>query len=291
MTSNEMTFGVEFEVTLPNRVQIEVGRYHAGRQVAGLPMGWNAQGDCSIQTIPGRYGVEIVSPVLKGQDGINQVLAVVAWLNSIGAKVNQSTGFHVHVGFDRSNVTGLKRLVHLVASFEKAIYASTGTNARETGRFCRSIRNEFRNLNYTNDAIDGRVGYAAQNRYHVLNVSNLVNGMKPTVEFRAFAGTLNANKVLGHVFMCLGLVEKAINAKRTGKYDQHNPVKGSPIHRSGEGQSQLARLFYLLGWTKGDTKKVYGTIEVEGAPEIKSIKSKLMEMAKKYDTGAELVNE
>lgn len=271
----DLTFGVEFEVCLPASVRIACGGYHRGLQVAQLPEGWNAQSDCSIVAPARHYGAEIVSPVLKGAEGIRQVLAVIEWLNSVGAKVNKSTGFHVQVGFDRTNKEGLKRLTHLVASFEKAIYASTGTTSREGGRFCRSIRESFRG------AFDAENrSYALHDRYHVLNVSNLVSGQKPTVEFRAFAGTLNAQKVLGHIFMCLGLVEKALNAKRVGKWNQHNPKAGSPIHRSGEGQSQLARTFYMLGWTKGDTKHVYGVID---GHDIQPIKQKLMEMARKYD--------
>lgn len=284
----DLTFGVEFEVCLPATLSnVAYGAYHRGAQIAQLPEGWNGQGDGSIQAPAGYWGIEIVSPVLKGADGIRQVQQVLSWLNSVGAKVNASTGFHVHVGFDRQNRDGLKRLTHLVASFEKAIYASTGTNSRETGRFCRSIRESFRGA-FDTAARQARRDYVLQDRYHVLNVSNLVSGAKPTVEFRAFAGTLNVSKVLGHIFMCLGLVERALTAKKTTGWDAKAPVATSPIHRNGEGQTALTRLFYQLGWTRGRAKKVYGVIE---GHDVQPLKKKLMEMARKYDKRQEGANE
>jgi len=55
--------------------------------------------------------------------------------------------------------------------------------------------------------------------------------------------------------------------------------------------SELNRLFYRLGWTKGWYKgalrdKVYGEIASETKPEWKTIKTKLLELARKYDQAA-----
>src|SRR4051794_5582390 len=99
MNANDLTFGVEFEVTVPVSAMVAVGGYHRGLPVQGLPAGWNAQADASIQAGNGFRGVEIVSPVLKGIDGMRQIQAVCDWLRLIGARVNRSTGFHVHVGW------------------------------------------------------------------------------------------------------------------------------------------------------------------------------------------------
>jgi hypothetical protein len=50
-------------------------------------------------------------------------------------------------------------------------------------------------------------------------------------------------------------------------------------------------LFYRLGWTKGWYKgalrdKVYGEVACETKPEWKTIKTKLLELARKYDRAA-----
>lgn len=94
MKSSQLTFGIEIEcyISLAHFSQAEVGQYHSGNEIAGFPKGWNAQTDGSIRPYApfGFVGVEIVSPVLKGKKGLTEVVAVVDWLNSVGAKVSKS---------------------------------------------------------------------------------------------------------------------------------------------------------------------------------------------------------
>jgi hypothetical protein len=280
---NDLTFGVELEVTLPVGT-CPVGGYHAGVQVPQLPPGWKAERDCSIQAGPGYMAAEIVSPVLRGADGLRQLKAVCDWLNGVHAKVNRSTGFHVHVGFSRTDKRALRRLVSLVANFEKALFASTGTHSREEGRFCCPVQEDFL---YQQAFRHASVPACQLPRYHVLNLTNLLGHGKPTVEFRVFAGTTNATKALGYVRLCLGIVEKALAMKKLPKWVAKTPVETSPIHRSGVGQTALTRLFYGLGWTKGRESHTFGDIQPEGLPSIEATKKELMRLARKYDGGAE----
>ena len=69
----DATFGIEIECLLP-RGSVRVGGYHAGIELGGrFPAGWNAQRDGSLRTtLRGYEGVEIVSPVLRGRDGLEQ---------------------------------------------------------------------------------------------------------------------------------------------------------------------------------------------------------------------------
>ena len=229
---------------------------------------------------------EIVSPVLKGADGLRQLKAVCDWLNGAGAKVNRSTGFHVHVGFCRADKRGLRRLVSLVANFEKALYAATGTRSREQGHFCQGIQEDHSFVTAFRATRVARPGLCS-NRYHALNLTNLLGHGKPTVEFRVFAGTTNAVKATGYVRLCLGIVEKALSMKKLPKWTAKTPVETSPIHRSGEGQTALTRLFYSLGWTKGRESHTFGDIQPQGLPTIEAIKKELMRLARKYDGGNE----
>jgi hypothetical protein len=272
MTAAEMTFGIEIECLIPRANAPACGGYHRGIQIPNLPQGWNAQQDSSIRSARyGMVGVEVVSPVLKGLDGLQQIKMVLDWLQSIGATVNRSTGLHIHVGFDRGNEQLTKKLVTVVANFEKAIYASTGTKSRETGCYCRSVQNS---ADHRNGAIS-RVS-----RYHVLNVQT----NRPTVEFRAFAGTLSYVKIVAHIRTCLGLVEKTLATKKTPKWVAKQPVESSPIKRGGDGLTALNRLFYWLGWTKGREAATYGLVGEERVPSIKACKSALVRLARKYDT-------
>jgi hypothetical protein len=282
---NDLTFGVELEVTLPQGT-CPVGGYHHGAQVPQLPAGWRAERDASIQAGPGHTAAEIVSPVLKGADGLCQVKSVCDWLNRVGAKVNRSTGFHVHVGFDFSNAEALHRLVSLVANFEKALFASTGTHSREQGHFCRGIQEDHRFVTAFHATRVARPGLCSD-RYHVLNLTNLIGHGKPTVEFRVFAGTTNALKAIGYVRLCLGIVEKALSMKKLPKWVAKTPVATSPIHRKGEGQTALTRLFYALGWTKGREEHTYGDVRDEELPGVEAVKKELMRLARKYDGGEE----
>src|SRR4051812_18406587 len=134
MNASEITFGIEIETTIPAG-SIPVGGYSNGLPIVALP-GWTAKHDGSIRRSRGRQGCEFVSPVLKGAEGIRQVNAAVAYIKSIGGRVNASCGVHVHVGFNKSDAVANEKLVTLVANFEKAIYATTGTRSREQGNYC-----------------------------------------------------------------------------------------------------------------------------------------------------------
>ena len=131
-------------------------------------------------------------------------------------------------------------------------------------------------------------------RYHLLNLTHLARG-RNRIEFRAFAGTLNKTKVMGYLMMCLGLVELALNTKRCSDWD-YTKREGTKScwdrPGAGEGETELNRLFYRLGWTKGWYKgelrnKVFGQLAGETTtPDWKTIKTKLIELARKYDGAA-----
>jgi hypothetical protein len=279
MNASELTFGVEIETTIPYGA-CNVGPHGSGLQVPWLPQGWLADADPSIRARRGRQGCEFVSPILKGADGIRELIAAVEKIKAMGATVNASGGMHVHVGFDRNDAKGRERLITLVANFEKAIYAVTGTKKRERGIWCRGLQ-RLGNVRTVEQ-------HGMHQRYHVLNLSNILSGRraKPTVEFRAFGATLNVVKVVGYVRLCLGLVERALKAKRVTNFTAKAPVESSPIHRKGEGQTALTRLFYQLGWIKGRSKYCYGDETGAGAtpPSHRETKRELMRLAKKYDS-------
>jgi Putative amidoligase enzyme len=265
-----LTFGVEIESTIPYGI-LQIGPHGSGCPIATLP-GWKADRDPSIRTrVRGHEACEFVSPVFKGVEGLRQLLADVAAIRAMGAKVNKSCGLHIHVGFDKRDTEAVAKLATLVSNFEKAIFASTGTKSRERGRWCGG-------LNRHGNAV-AAVCASQCNRYHVCNFGTRL----PTVEFRPFASTLNGVKIAGYVRLCLAIVERALTVKRLTDWTAKTPIESSPIHRGGEGETALTRLFYQIGWTKGRQPHTHGDLSGTGIPSIKRTKKEFVRLARKYD--------
>lgn len=282
MNANEIHFGLEFETTLPRTDNTPIGGYHRGTQVPWLPLGWKAERDSSIREAPGRKACEFISPKLVGAEGMQQVEEAIDAIKVRGAQVNETCGLHITLTWT-GDAEALARLITLVANHEKAIFASTGCRQREQRTYTKSIKQ------YGNKDNAQRV--LVNQRYHLLNLTHLAQGQQ-RIEFRAFCGTLNKTKVIGYLMLCLGLVELALSSKRLGDWNyEKQPGKKSCWDRPGakDGETEVNRLFYRLGWTKGWYKgamkdKRFG--EVTTGIDLKPIKTKLLDLAKKYDTAA-----
>jgi hypothetical protein len=276
MDVNEITFGVEIECFIPTAAfraaGIVRGGYHRGTPVPGFPAGWNAQSDCSIHSdgrvVPhsGFEAVEIVSGIMKGPEGIAQLREVLAKLVEMGARVNQSTGLHIHVGVSRE-AKGLKKLIRLAAQHEKAIYASTGTKDRERATYARPIKTDyfqFKDIKSIDDLA------RCHDRYKLLNLTNLIGGHRNTAEFRAFAGTLNITKIEGYVQLCVGLVHKAFTeSKCTPAFTRRDEPT--------TGVAAIAKLMKILKWNRN------GGFGIVDATSVKGIKIEFNRLAAKYD--------
>jgi hypothetical protein len=283
MNANEIAFGIEFETTLPNSDTTPIGPYHGGYQVPWLPDGWRAERDSSIRPeTMDRKGCEFVSPKLRGTDGLKQVEEAIDAINARGARVNASCGLHVTIEWN-GDAAALARLISLVGNHERAIFASTGTRRRERTTYTKQIK-QYGDKDQAKNRCEA-------DRYHLLNLTHLARG-KNRIEFRAFAGTLNKTKVLGYLMMCLGLVELALTTRRCADWDYAKKAGTKSCWDrpgAGIGETELNRLFYRLGWTKGWYKgelrnKTYGEIAGEGSQrDWKGIKTKLLDLARKYD--------
>jgi len=283
MNANDLTFGVEIETIAPDSALrndgLRIGPYKRGIQVPYLPAGWKAEADGSIDNSRGGHKCEIVSPILKGVDGLVQVAEVLRALETKGHRVNASCGVHVHVGWKRTLPSeALARLITIVAYVEKGLYAITGTKNRERARYCGGVR-KYGNEKHAKPNLD-------RNRYHALNLTNLARGSKETVEFRVFSGSLSAVKVVGWIQVCLGLVERALSAKRMPKWSP-GPLKGG-WKKAGPGQSEAERLIGYLAWGAGYARihggRQYGWLS-DAIPQ-DEIKAEFRRLAKKYDAQA-----
>ena len=232
ITADQLTFGIEIEGVLPadivSREGIEGGGYHRGIQIPGLPTGWKAEADCSIDYRSGFVCLEIVSPILRGANGLQQLVEVCQQLRRWGWKMNRSCGCHIHVGTrdlgsDALNRSPefLRKTVALVMRNETALFASTGTKTRElqhnganySGSARRDLAPFIRNLHPAR--------LRGCNRGRTLNLTNLGNH-KETIEFRVFQAGIKVHKVATWVQVALGLECKAYSMKRRAKFDVEN---------------------------------------------------------------------
>lgn len=324
MDVNAMTFGVEIECAVSSRAFAEAGWYESpyhggtGRETNGDFPGWRVEHDSSVGSAvsfaPGMRGIEVISPVLHGREGLAEVSRVAARLRAMGGKVNATCGFHVHVGFPTEevprswggasrqvpDVRALVRLVFVTAAHEDALYAVTGTPSRREAYYARPIRTDYR------PAVSQPVATmqefkqrfkdddSAYDRRHVLNLRNIladphtVTGRikKPTVEFRVFAGTLNGTKMRGYVQLCLGLVQYAVEELRKTRWA---PLPNVWLPRvlpgAGPGEVATHQLFARLGWERSYSRHLAtrrGVVDPDGLTAAMTL---LLQLARKYDGG------
>lgn len=274
MNASDLTFGIEIECVVPtaamHEADIEVGRYHAGTPVRCMPAGWKASSDGSISAPNGFTAVEFVSPILKGAEGLESVRQVVAKLNELGAQVNYSTGLHIHVGVSR-DIKVVKNVIRFAAQHECAIFASTGDKRRERNHYTKPISEIYTAVKDVKDfpQLNAKIAATQIDRYRSLNLVNLTNGTRNTVEFRAFAGTLDALQIFAHIQMCVGLVHKAHVFKATPAFKRAKaPTTGVDC---------MKRLFTILKW---NINGGFGVLETET---IKAVQKKLIAQATSYD--------
>ncbi len=289
----EISFGIELEVLLP-RGSVRVGGYHAGIELGSdFPPGWNAQRDGSLRTTLRNYeGVEIVSPVLKGRDGLEQIRKVASLLEALGSRQNASTGVHIHLG--ATSIAGenfddvadfVRRLINVTAQHEQAIYGASGTRSRENGSYCRSIKTAWGQkkdrLKKKIKAEDLQAETAGLSRYHSLNLVPLF-GRNRTIEYRAFSGSTSGKKLCAWVQMTLALATLALS--RNTSFD--TPTTGYADTTTAAGA--MKRFFYMTGWNKGRKDATKPTCIAEGwvdeMEKLDEAKKELMRLARKYDS-------
>lgn len=281
---NALSYGIEIEGISP--VPVQVGRYHRGIQVPELSTGWNLQSDTSIVvTNTGGTPMELVSPVLKGPNGLHEVKKACNWLSENRIAFNSSCGLHIHVGWDYGTEE-LRQLIYWTANLEKALYAICGSAQRERSVYCRSVSesNKYKKA-VTSEQEINRLSYSCNNRRHILNVTNIVdfiNGRretKPTVEYRQFPATNCYEVVISYVRFAIAIVEKSLRCQRLPSWQ--TSAKGHRL--KGDGATAVKRAKYLLGWIKGWEDHRHGEIVGDGLPTMEHSSKLVMKLAKQYD--------
>ena len=235
----DYTYGIELELIFPRDNNDSTGR----RALAtALTAGgivcqaedynhltrphWKIVTDVSI----GHENGELVSPILRGQDGFAAIRLACRIANEFGCTVNRNTGMHVHVGMrDHFNnrVGVFKELIRTYHRFETVLDQLTAPSRRGPSGgngYCSSVRwlpemetagnvDELRNP-IRNDR--GKLNFAMAYWRH------------GTVEFRHHQGTTNAEKAIHWVTLCLRMVAHAAKNTEVSRAGSSPPARLDP---------------------------------------------------------------
>lgn len=257
----DLTFGVELEYDrirsdrAARAVAEAVGgtfRYsgmHLRNWVVTMPDGreWNCEYDGSVAG-----GCETVSPILTIAD-MPMLQDVVRALRRAGARIGGGSGLHVHVGAGQMTPRQLQNLVKMFYKQEKLIIKGCGTQDARLRRYTRPTDREFvdRMLAIRNPTMatladayyhgQDRYSHYSGARYRTLNLHNLWNGDKHTVEFRLFEATTHAGEVRAAVLLAVTMVRRAMDARSASAI--------RPREYCEESAKYDLRVFLLrLGW-------------------------------------------
>jgi hypothetical protein len=248
--SSTRTFGVELEIVVPFSVT-ELSRKLTA---AGVPCeslgyshtvtsGWKVVTDSSVPNTGGYDGMELVSPILKGADGLKMVEKVVGLLLKWGCNVTRSCGTHVHVDGRDLGLDGFKQLVQVHAKYEGTMDKLVAENRQEDNQYCQS--NRWQGLDVLIEKVErattieevakasnavryGEINTQYGSRYRKLNLQSYWR--QGTVEFRQLQGTLDAKLLVNWIKMAVAMVEGAAT-RDTGRWDQAKvTTKGADTH-------------------------------------------------------------
>lgn len=191
-------FGVEFEA-----YNVDQDRLCEALNAAGIACAtewynhttrnhWKIVTDSSLR---GNRTFELVSPVLKGEQGIEELKTVCRVLNECGAKVNKSCGTHVHIDAQNMDLPIWKRVYINYARLENVIDDFMPVSRkRNNNGYCKGYShfNNFEekiNAARSLHAIDDFFG----SRYYKINPKSYAR--HNTIEFRQHSGTVEFEKI------------------------------------------------------------------------------------------------
>jgi hypothetical protein len=189
---------------------------------------WQIDRDGSIiesPDYPNSSNIELISPILKGEAGVDECKRVLNVLNDVTALLlNKSMGVHVHIEVLRPSLETLKSISTNFLLYEDAIDTFMAESRRSgANKYCRSnLRTlmKVKGLNSKHEAIATMQKCQGldelydlvnpKGRYHKMNLQNLKTGKRPTIEFRQHSATSEPRLAEPWIRFCMALVYNSI---------------------------------------------------------------------------------
>jgi len=191
---NALTFGIEIEAYNFTRANLIEKCVHKGLSI--ISSGYTHEDSqhyykiVSDSSLEGVNSNEVVSPILKGDDGLNSLKRLCEALNEIDAKVNRSCGLHVHIGAANMTDAHYIRIIRNYQRLEALIdsFMPLSRRANNNG-FCRSLQGfDFSRCTTKRDVYD-----MMNSRYYKINGHAYFRHQ--TIEFRQHSGTTDYTKI------------------------------------------------------------------------------------------------
>ena len=203
----------------------------------------------------GSCGYELVSPVLEGEAGIEEVRKAAAALEAAGAQVDKRCGFHVHFDARSMNIKAVKNVFKLWLKFEDVLDTFQPPSRRgNNNTYCQSnLRDRCHDARGHRDAclamfeaIDGcrnmdQMKQLYPCRYRKLNIHSYFRHQ--TLEVRHHSGTTDPDKITNWVRLMARIFDTAEAAAT---------VRNRP-EDTGIGMSRMKWFFQAVN-AKGLTK-------------------------------------
>lgn len=207
-TSAGRTYGIEIECYHPNNYRIREEVAEKLTQI-GIPCRfrgythevtdeWKVVTDSSIR---GGVGLEVVSPPLRGEAGMETLEKVLKVLRDSGCKVNRSTGLHVHQYAKDLTSNQIQNCFNFYRDNEDLIDRMLAPSRRgNNNTYCRSL------------IIESERGSLPRVRYTKLNYQSYIK--YGTLEFRQHQGTLSYTKIKKWVEFTKAVIEETASYSR-----------------------------------------------------------------------------
>lgn len=233
----DRTFGVEIECMVPG---VSHAAISAALRSAGLT-GWRVEHDGSIS---GPGGAEVVSPVLSGDDGTEQIRTATRVIRSLGGRVNRSCGLHVHHGVSDLTIDDVKEAVRVWSTQQETIDGLVSLSRRSVSNpyYCRPLgSHDLRNVENARTMDDI---WRNAEKYRSMNLRSY--GRYGTIEIRQHQGTLDAEKIISWVRFGQGMFD-TVKCEPQAVTTRHHTMRGL-LGAMGDRLNETARTF-LIGRT------------------------------------------
>lgn len=185
---------------------------------------WKLVTDSSLS---GNNTFELVSPILHGEQGLEELEKVCWVLDLCNAKVNDTCGLHVHMDAAEFDLTTWKNLIITYKRLEGVI-DNFMPHSRRNNHYCQTLTTiSEAKINRASNISDLRAAFS-HNRYHKVNLEAYARHR--TVEFRQHGGSTNFTKMSAWIHF----LSKMITFAKQGKVQAGTTLQNIPFLTESE---------------------------------------------------------